>query len=95
MSLTLEEVKKIAKLARIKMSEDEIAKYQTELNKIFSWIEQLKEVNTDNVEQMYSPVTHSLPMREDKVTDGNIRDKVLQNAPESKYGFFAVPKVIE
>ena len=95
MSLTLQEVKKIAKLARIKMGDEEIAKYQTELNKIFSWIEQLSEVNTNNVDPMYSVIQHPLVMREDTITDGGIRDKVLQNAPDSKYGFFVVPKVVE
>ena len=95
MSLTIEEVKKIAKLSRIKLSEGEIANYQGEINKIFDWIEQLQEVNTDNVEPMFGTEAHSLPMREDVVTDGDIREQVLANAPESKYGFFAVPKVIE
>ncbi len=95
MSLTLQEVKKIAKLARIKMTEDEIAKYQGELNKIFSWIEQLSEVDTNNVEPMYSVVNQPLLMRADEISDGGIRDKVLQNAPDSKYGFFVVPKVVE
>jgi aspartyl-tRNA(Asn)/glutamyl-tRNA(Gln) amidotransferase subunit C len=95
MSLTLQEVKKIAKLARIKMGDEEIAKYQTELNKIFSWIEQLSEVNTNNVDPMYSVIQQPLVMREDTITDGGIRDKVLQNAPDSKYGFFVVPKVVE
>jgi len=95
MSLTIEEVKKIAKLSRIKMTDGEIVNYQGELNKIFDWIEQLQEVNTDNVEPMFGTEAHTLPMREDKVTDGDIRDQVLKNAHDAKYGFFAVPKVIE
>ncbi len=95
MSLSLQDVKKIAKLARIKMSEEEIQKYQGELNKIFDWIEQLSEVNTDNTDPMYSVVDQPLALRKDQISDGGIRDKVLQNAPDSKYGFFVVPKVVE
>ncbi len=95
MSLSLQDVKKIAKLARIKMSEEEIQKYQGELNKIFDWIEQLSEVNTNNVDPMYSVVDQPLFVRNDQITDGGIREKVLQNAPDSKYGFFVVPKVVE
>jgi len=95
MSLSLQDVKKIAKLARIKMSEEEIQKYQGELNKIFDWIEQLSEVNTDNTDPMYSVVQQPLAFRKDEISDGGIRDKVLQNAPDSKYGFFVVPKVVE
>jgi aspartyl-tRNA(Asn)/glutamyl-tRNA(Gln) amidotransferase subunit C len=95
MSLSLEEVKKIAKLSRIKLAEGEVEKYQGEINKIFNWIEQLQEVNTDNVEPMFSSERTSLPLREDEVTDGKKVESVLKNAPESKYGFFVVPKVIE
>ena len=95
MSLSLQDVKKIAKLARIKMAEEEIEKYQGELNKIFNWIEQLSEVNTNDVKPMYSVVDQPLLLRKDDVTDGGIRDKVLQNAPDSKYGFLTVPKVVE
>lgn len=100
MSLTTAEVKKIAHLARIKMDDAEIEVYQDKLNKIFSWIEQLGEVNTDNVEPLtaISAASGSTPMRKDEVTVGDIRDSVLKNCPEagpSKYGYFAVPKVIE
>lgn len=95
MSLSLDEVKKIAKLSRIKVSDDEVQKYQGELNKIFDWIEQLQEVNTDDIKPMFSTERHTLPMREDVVTDGDKAESVLKNAPESKYGFFVVPKVIE
>lgn len=95
MSLTLDEVKRVAHLARIKITENEAAKYQVELNKIFDWIEQLQEVNTDNIEPLYSVAEHPLPLREDKVTDGAIKDDVLANAPEAKYDHFVVTKVVE
>lgn len=95
MSLTLDEVKKIARLARIAVTEDEVVTYQGELNRIFTWIEQLQEVNTDNVEPMYSTVSHTLPQREDIVNDGDCRDDIMKNAPNSKFGYFVVTKVIE
>lgn len=95
MSLSLDEVKKIARLARIAVTEDEVVKYQGELNRIFTWIEQLQEVNTESVEPMYSTVDHALPQRDDVVNDGNIKDDVLMNAPISKFGYYAVTKVVE
>jgi aspartyl-tRNA(Asn)/glutamyl-tRNA(Gln) amidotransferase subunit C len=95
MTLSADDTRKIARLSRIRLSEDEIEGYTNELNGILHWIEQLQEVNTDGVEQMTSVADMALPMREDVVTDGNIQDKVLQNAPGSEYGCFTVPKVIE
>ena len=95
MSLNEAQVSKIAKLARIKISEDEKLKFTKELNGIFSWIEQLQEVDTNGVEPLYSVNTDELTLREDVVNDGNKRDRVLKNSPVSKYGYFAVPKVIE
>lgn len=95
MALTAENTRKIAKLARIRLSEDDVAHYTAELNGILGWVEQLQEVNTDGVEQMTSVADVTLPMREDKVTDGNIAEAVLSNAPKAEYGCFAVPKVIE
>lgn len=95
MSVDKETVAKIANLARIEVSEDELESTMGELNNILDWIEQLSEVNTDGVEAMTSVIAVPLPRREDKVTDGNYRDQVLKNAPTSEHGFFAVPKVIE
>jgi aspartyl-tRNA(Asn)/glutamyl-tRNA(Gln) amidotransferase subunit C len=95
MSLTVEQVKKIAKLARIKLSDDEVAKYQHELSTILHWVEQLGEVNTAGVEPMYSTVDKPLPMRTDQVTDGDLQKQVLSNTTNAKYGYFTVPKVVE
>lgn len=95
MSVDKETVAKIANLARIEVSEDELESTMGELNNILDWIEQLSEVNTDGVEAMTSVVAARLPRREDKVTDGGYRDQVLKNAPHAEHGFFAVPKVIE
>lgn len=94
MSISNEQVKKIAKLARIKVSEDDVQFFGGELNKILNWIEQLQEVNTDGVEPMAGMEAVELPLREDKVTDGGITQEVLKNA-KHKYGCFVVPKVVE
>ena len=95
MSVDKQTVAKIANLARIEVSEDELENTMGELNNILDWIEQLSEVNTDGVPAMTSVVAADLPRREDKVTDGGYRDEVLKNAPVAEHGFFAVPKVLE
>ena len=95
MSVSSEQVRHIAKLARIAMSEDELEKLVPELNNILGWVEQLGEVNTDGVEPLTAVIDQKLRLRDDVVNDGNIRDDVLANAPEAQHGFFAVPKVIE
>lgn len=95
MSIDKDTVAKIANLARIEVSENELESTVGELNNILDWVEQLAEVDTDGVVAMTSVVEASLPRREDKVTDGGYRDSVLKNAPQAEHGFFAVPKVIE
>ena len=95
MSVSSEQVRHIAKLARIAMSEEELARLVPELNNILGWVEQLGEVNTDGVEPLATVVDQKLRLRDDVVNDGNIREEVLANAPEAQHGFFAVPKVIE
>ncbi|RJF91443.1 Asp-tRNA(Asn)/Glu-tRNA(Gln) amidotransferase subunit GatC [Sphingomonas cavernae] len=95
MSVDTATVKKIASLARIAMRDDEAEAMVPELNNILGWIEQLGEVDTSAVEPMTAVIPNHLRLREDVVTDGNCRDKVLANAPQAEHGFFAVPKVIE
>ena len=95
MSVSHEQVRHIAKLARIAMSEEELARLVPELNAIIGWVEQLGEVNTDGVEPLATVIDQKLRLRDDAVTDGDIRDDVLANAPDAQHGFFAVPKVIE
>jgi aspartyl-tRNA(Asn)/glutamyl-tRNA(Gln) amidotransferase subunit C len=85
----------MAKLARIAMSDEELARLEPELNNILGWVEQLGEVDTDGVEPLTAVIEQKLRLRDDVVNDGNIRDDVLANAPEAQHGFFAVPKVIE
>lgn len=95
MSVTKDDVRKVARLSRIAVPEDRLEALAGELNGILGWIDQLNEVDIEGVEPMTSVVETSLPMREDIVTDGNIQDQVLANAPRSEDGFFVVPKAVE
>jgi aspartyl-tRNA(Asn)/glutamyl-tRNA(Gln) amidotransferase subunit C len=95
MSVDKNTVRKAAKLARIAVPEERLEPLSRELSGILAWIEQLNEVDVDGVEPMTTPVRMTLPMREDVVSDGGIRDQVLANAPKSEDGFFVVPKVVE
>jgi aspartyl-tRNA(Asn)/glutamyl-tRNA(Gln) amidotransferase subunit C len=95
MPVSPEQVRHIAKLARIAMSDAEIERLAPELNNILGWVEQLGEVNTDGVEPLTAVIDQKLRLRDDIVTEGNIRDEILANAPDAQHGFFAVPKVIE
>jgi aspartyl-tRNA(Asn)/glutamyl-tRNA(Gln) amidotransferase subunit C len=95
MALTDKEMLHVAKLARICLTEAEVPHYAKEINGILKWIEQLSAVNTDGIAPLASVSEQVLPWREDKVTDGNIQDKILKNATGAEYGCFTVPKVIE
>jgi aspartyl-tRNA(Asn)/glutamyl-tRNA(Gln) amidotransferase subunit C len=88
-------VRRIARLARIKITDEEASSLQGELTGILNWVEQLKEVDTDAVEPMTRVVPISLKMRDDKITDGEIADDVTANAPMAEDHFFVVPKVVE
>jgi aspartyl-tRNA(Asn)/glutamyl-tRNA(Gln) amidotransferase subunit C len=95
MSVDAHTVRHIAKLARIAVSDEEVAALAPELSNILGWIEQLQEVDVSGVEPMTAVIPNKLRLREDAVTDGGIRASVLENAPAAEHGFFAVPKVIE
>ena len=95
MSVDSATVAKIAKLARIAVSDAEVEAMVPELNNILGWVEQLGEVDVSGVEPMTAVIPNTLRLREDVVTDGNVRDRVLANAPARQGGFFGVPKVIE
>ena len=95
MSVSEKEVRHVAKLARLALGDDEIARMVPELNNILGWVEQLGEVDTDGIEPLTAVIANELRLRDDVVNDGNCRDEVLANAPEAQHGFFAVPKVIE
>ena len=95
MSVDTATVRHIARLARIAMSDGEAEALVPELNNILGWVEQLQEVDVSGVEPMTAVIPNRLRLREDEVTDGGVREKVLANAPVAEHGFFAVPKVIE
>ena len=95
MSIDKDKIKHTAKLARISLDEKKIDNLSKDLSNIFKFIEKLNRANTDNVKPLSSILDHSLRSREDKVNDGNIRDKILENAPNKNEDFFIVPKVIE
>jgi aspartyl-tRNA(Asn)/glutamyl-tRNA(Gln) amidotransferase subunit C len=95
MSVDAATVRRIAHLARIAVKEDEVLHLQGELNAILAFVEQLSEVNIDEVEPMTSVIPIEMKKRKDVVTDGEIPDKVLANAPATEDHFFLVPKVVE
>ena len=95
MSVDKDTVNKIARLSRIAISDEEAEKMVGELNGILAWVEQLGEVDCTGVEPMTAVIPNTLRLRDDVVTDGNVRDKVLANAPAKEGAFFGVPKVIE
>jgi len=95
MALDKQAVAKIARLARIEITDAEKEHFAREISGVLQWVEQLGEVNTDNIPQLSSVAAVKLPWREDKVTDGNQQEAVLKNAPASDYGCFVVPKVME
>lgn len=95
MSVDAATVKRIGRLARIRVEEDEVEKYQGEINAILGFVEQLGEVNVDGVEPMTSVTPMQLRRRDDVVTDGGYPEKVVANAPLTEDNFFMVPKVIE
>lgn len=88
-------VRHIAKLARIAVSDAEVEALAPELSNILGWIEQLQEVDVAGVAPMNAVIPNILRLREDVVTEGDIREDILANAPLAEHGFFAVPKVIE
>ena len=95
MSIDLQTVKKIASLSRISVTDAEAEAMVPELNNILGWVEQLGEVDVTGVQPMTAVIPNHQRLRDDVITDGNVRDKVLANAPQAEHGFFAVPKVIE
>jgi len=95
MSVDAKTVKRIGRLARIRIEEDEVGRYQEELNAILGFVEQLGEVDVTGVEPMTSVTPMQLRRRDDVVTDGGYPDRVVANAPLTEDNFFMVPKVVE
>jgi aspartyl-tRNA(Asn)/glutamyl-tRNA(Gln) amidotransferase subunit C len=88
-------VRRIARLARIKITDDEAKSLEGELSGILNWVEQLDEIDTTSVEPMTRVVAQEMKQRPDKVTDGEIADDVVKNAPMTEDHYFVVPKVVE
>ena len=88
-------VRKIARLARIKVTDEEAKALERELSGILDWVEQLDEVDTEGIEPMTRVVAMLLKKRADVVSDGGIADDILANAPAREDHFFVVPKVVE
>ena len=95
MSIDADTVRRIAELARIAVAEEEIEHLRGELNAILTFVEQLSRVDVDGVEPVTSVVPMQLKKRKDEVTDGQIPDQVLRNAPATDDNFFLVHKVVE
>ncbi len=95
MSITEQDARKVAHLARIAVKEEDLPALAGELSAVLAFMEQLNEVDVEGVEPMTSVTPMRLKRREDVVTDGGMQDKILKNAPDAREGFFAVPKVVE
>jgi aspartyl-tRNA(Asn)/glutamyl-tRNA(Gln) amidotransferase subunit C len=95
MSVDSATVRRIAHLARIKVSEREVPHLQNELNAILAFVEELGTVDVEGVEPMTSVMPMPMKKRADIVTDGSIPEKIVANAPASDDHFFVVPKVVE
>ena len=95
MALDREDVKNIAQLARLELSDEDIGQYQTDLSNILELVEQMNAVNTDDVQPMAHPTDAIQRLRSDVVTETNQREKYMANAPAQENGLFLVPKVVE
>ncbi|MEM8570487.1 MAG: Asp-tRNA(Asn)/Glu-tRNA(Gln) amidotransferase subunit GatC [Pseudomonadota bacterium] len=95
MTIDKETARSVAHLARIEVPEADLAAVAAELSGILGFMETLGEVDVGGVEPMSSVTPMKLPWREDKVSDGAKPDRILDNAPDARAGFFTVPKVVE
>ena len=95
MAVDSKTVRRIARLARIAVDDEQAAAMEKELNALLAWVEQLSDVDVEGVPPMTSVVQQKLKMRDDVVTEGGHAADVLRNAPLAEEGFFLVPKVVE
>ena len=95
MSIDKDTVKRVARLARLSVTEDEAENLKGELNSILDWVELLNEVDVDGVVPMTAVVDQEMKKRDDVINDGDYADRVTSNAPASEDNYFMVPKVIE
>jgi aspartyl-tRNA(Asn)/glutamyl-tRNA(Gln) amidotransferase subunit C len=95
MSIDTDTARRVAHLARIRVEEERLPALAEELSAVLTFMEQLNEVDVQGVEPMTSVTPMDLPRRIDGITDGDVQERVLRNAPDAREGFFAVPKVVE
>ena len=95
MSIDKDTAARVARLARISVPEQELKDLADQLSNIIGFMEQLNEVDVENVDPMTSVTPTLLKQRPDLINDANQQEKILSNAPDSREGFFAVPKVVE
>ncbi|TJZ93081.1 Asp-tRNA(Asn)/Glu-tRNA(Gln) amidotransferase subunit GatC [Paracoccus gahaiensis] len=95
MSITEDQARKVAHLARIAVDEDALPALARELDSILQFMDQLNEVDVEGIEPMTGVTPMRLKRREDVVSSGGMADRILSNAPDAREGFFAVPKVVE
>ena len=94
MSVTRKDVEKIAELAQLKFTDDELENFTTQMNEVLTYMEKLNELNTENVQPLAHPVEQKNVFREDVKKDSIKTDEALKNAPSSEDNHFKVPKVI-
>ena len=95
MSVDIDTVKRVARLARIAVTEEEAGRMTGELNTILGFVEQLGEVDVSGIEPMTSVIPIEMKKRQDRVTDGDKAADIVANAPATEDNFFLVPKVVE
>jgi len=95
MKIDRKAIDKISKLAHLQLSDEKSEALQRDLSQIFNWVEQLEEVDTDNIEPMFSVHLDQMPVQKDVVSDGDYSSSIVANAPEEDLNMFVVPKVVE
>jgi len=96
MAFSKQQLQKFADLIKIEISDEKLA--QMNIDSVVEWLDKLQKIDTTGVEPLLNPCEHDLPMRADDVTDGNMREQILANAPDKagvSRGYFAVPKVMD
>ena len=96
MAFSKQQLQKFANLIRIEISDEKLA--EMNIDSVVEWLDKLQKIDTTGIKPLLNPSEHKLPMRNDVVTDGNIRDLVLANTPDNagtSRDYFAVPKVMD
>ena len=94
MSITIQDVRRIAELACLELTDDEATMYSGQLSQIVDYVEKLNAIDTDHVDITYHPVAYGDVFREDEIGECLSVDDALANAPQKSWQYFAVPKVV-